>query len=70
MVQKLNDLYASKGYATCGAILQPQTIEHGVLKVTLIEGQNGQVEILGNKNTKSKFIKKHLSIKYNIKRIS
>lgn len=62
MVQKLNDLYASKGYATCGAILQPQTIEHGVLKVTLIEGQNGQVEILGNKNTKSKFIKKHLSL--------
>ena len=62
MVQRLNDLYASKGYATCGAVLQPQTIEQGVLKVTLIEGQNGQVEILGNKNTKSNFIKKHLSL--------
>ena len=62
MVQRLNDLYANKGYATCGAVLQPQTIEQGVLKVTLIEGQNGQVEILGNKNTKSNFIKKHLSL--------
>lgn len=62
MVQRINDLYASKGYATCGAVLQPQTIEKGVLKVTLIEGKNGQVEILGNKNTKRNYIKKHLSL--------
>lgn len=62
MVNKINDLYASKGYATCGAVLEPQNIEQGVLKVTIIEGKNGQVEIYGNKSTKSKYITKYLHV--------
>lgn len=62
MVQKLNSLYEGKGYATCGAVLQPQNIEKGVLKVTLIEGKNGQVEVVGNQYTKRNYIKKYLSL--------
>ena len=56
VVEKVNDLYAKKGYVTCRAFLLRQTITDGSVKITLVEGKTGAVTIKGNKYTKKKYI--------------
>ena len=60
-VERINALYAEKGFITCKAFLLQQTIENGVVKVTLIEGKTGTVEVNGNKWTKTNYIKKRIA---------
>lgn len=56
IVDKINDLYSKKGYLTCRAFLTKQTITDGTVKITLIEGTTGNVEVAGNKFTNEKYI--------------
>lgn len=56
IVDKINALYSKKGYLTCRAFLTQQTIADGTVKITLIEGTTGNVEVVGNKFTKAKYI--------------
>jgi len=60
-VARINDLYQEKGYFTCKAFLMQQTIENGIVKITLIEGKNGDVQIQNNKWTKANYIKKRIA---------
>lgn len=62
IVDKINDLYSAKGYLTCRAFLTQQTIAEGTVKITLIEGQTGTVEVVGNKFTKKKYITNRLHL--------
>ena len=56
VVKKLNKLYEKKGYITCRAYLPPQKIEDGIVKIAVIEGKTDKVELVNNKDTKSKYI--------------
>lgn len=60
-VERINALYQEKGYVTCKAFLLQQTIANGVVKVTLIEGKTGDVDVRDNRWTKSKYITKRVS---------
>lgn len=62
-LSEINELYSRKGYLTTKAILPPQKIEEGVVKIQLIEGMVGKVEVINNKFTKSKYITDRLSLK-------
>lgn len=62
MVDKINQLYREKGYMTCRAFLTAQTIKDGELKVMLVEGRNGSVAVIGNKNTKTKYVTERINL--------
>ena len=59
LVEKINDLYAKKGYLTCRAFLPPQRIHEGEVSIRLVEGRTGEVSVKGNKHTKTGYIKEH-----------
>ena len=61
-VADINALYAKKGYITCRAFLQGQTIKDGTVKITLIEGRTGNVNVVDNKSTKDKYITNRLHL--------
>ena len=65
IVEKINVLYASKGYVTCRAFLPPQTITDGKVKLLLVEGRTGNTTVSGNNYTKTSFITKRLHLKEN-----
>ena len=65
IVEKINVLYASKGYVTCRAFLPPQTITDGKVKLLLVEGRTGNTTVSGNNYTKTSFIAKRLHLKEN-----
>ena len=63
MTGKITDLYRQKGYMTCGAVLPPQRIHEGKVEIRLIEGKTGEVNITGNKHTKTGYITSRLGLK-------
>lgn len=65
VVDKINELYTSKGYITCRAFLLPQTIADGTVKLLLVEGRTGTATVQGNKHTKTTFIKNRLHLQEN-----
>lgn len=56
LVQDVNDLYTEKGVITASAVLPPQTLDRGILKVQLIEGKLASVAIGGNKKVPDAFV--------------
>lgn len=47
ILQAVNDLYAGKGQITASAVLPPQKLAGGALKISLVEGRVGKVSISG-----------------------
>ena len=56
MVERINDLYTYAGYITCKAFLPQQEVKNGVIRILLVEGYIGNINILGNKTTKEGYI--------------
>jgi hemolysin activation/secretion protein len=65
LVRDVNDLYAKKGIVTASAILPPQKLSDGNLKVELVEGKVGSVAIVGAHNTSDKYILDRLHLATN-----
>jgi len=63
MVDRLNDLYRSKGFLTAKALLPPQKVEAGVVKIRLVEGRVGNVLVEGNEHTRDSFFLSKVSLK-------
>ena len=63
LVQKINDVYAEKGYVTCKAYLPPQTIENGSVHIGLMEGKTGDISLSGNRNTRADYIRGRLPLR-------
>ena len=63
MTEKINRLYSEKGYMTCRAVLPPQRIHAGEIRVRLIEGKTGKVIVSGNRHTKDGYVKDRFSLK-------
>lgn len=62
LVQKINDVYAEKGYVTCKAYLPLQTIENGTVHIGIIEGKTGDISLSGNKHTRESYIRNRLPL--------
>ena len=56
LVQDVNDLYTHKGVITASAVLPPQTLDRGILKVQLVEGKLASVAMGGNKKVPDAFV--------------
>lgn len=56
LVRDVNDLYAEKGVVTAAAILPPQNLGAGKLQIRLVEGQLGNVAVVGEHTSSDKFI--------------
>jgi hemolysin activation/secretion protein len=56
LVRDVNDLYAEKGIVTAAAILPPQELSNGELKIQLVEGQLGNVALVGDHKTRNGYI--------------
>lgn len=62
LVQEVNDLYAAKGQITASAVLPPQKLDGGVLKVKLVEGRVGKVGISGAVQTWPWYVRSQVPI--------
>ncbi len=61
-IGNINKWYRSHGYITAMAVLPPQEIKDGKLKVLLIEGKIGNVLVQGNANTRSGYIRGRIDV--------
>ena len=60
IVTKINTLYLKKGFVTARAYLPEQEVENETIKIMLLEGKVGTVNIKGNKWTRTSYIKKRI----------
>jgi hemolysin activation/secretion protein len=60
MLQAINELYLKKGYFTAKAVLPPQKIEDGVVRIQLVEAHYDRFLLEGNEHTRSAYILKRL----------
>ncbi len=63
LADKITNIYRDKGYMTCGAVLPPQRIHDGVVEIRLIEGKTGNVNLTGNRFTRTGYIMNRLGLK-------
>ena len=59
----LSRWYAERGYVNSGAVLPDQTIQDGIVTVHIVEGTLTQVEIEGNRWTRSRYFEDRLSLR-------
>jgi hemolysin activation/secretion protein len=53
----ITKFYSDKGYVTTGALIPPQTLEAGVIKIQVIEGSLQEIKIVGNRRLRSQYIR-------------
>ncbi|MBN1586079.1 MAG: ShlB/FhaC/HecB family hemolysin secretion/activation protein [Candidatus Omnitrophica bacterium] len=63
VVDEINALYRARNYVTARAMLLPQKVEDGVVKIKLVEGRLGRIEVEGNKYTRDSFFKRRISMR-------
>lgn len=61
LIDTLNQLYAAKGYLA-QALVSPQTVDAGVIHVTLIEGRVGSIRIAESRWTRPSYFTNRLSL--------
>lgn len=68
IVRDVNDLYAKAGIVTASAVLPPQKLAGGHLKVDLVEGRLGKVAVVGEHRTSDKYLfnRVHLATEGNV----
>nr|WP_243458461.1 ShlB/FhaC/HecB family hemolysin secretion/activation protein [Nostoc sp. UIC 10630] len=55
-------LYINNGYVTTGALITPQTLEAGTVKIQVIEGSLQEIKIIGNRRLGSKYIRDRIQL--------
>jgi len=63
VANKITDLYRQSGYITSRAVLPPQKVENGILKINMVEGTVGTVQVQGNKHFSTALIKRKIDLK-------
>lgn len=61
-IRRINELYAERSVAA-RAVLPPQKVEKGLVRIELIEGRIGNVAVEGNRYTKDSYFTKRISLK-------
>lgn len=63
IVRRIDGLYEKAGILTGRAILPPQVVRNGIVRIDLIEGRLGQVVVSGNRYTKTRTIIQSLGLR-------
>jgi hemolysin activation/secretion protein len=63
MLEEINQMYTSKKVITAKAVLPPQKITDGIVRVKLIEGHYGDFKIVGNNKTSEEYILSRINLK-------
>ncbi|MEH2226286.1 ShlB/FhaC/HecB family hemolysin secretion/activation protein [Nostoc sp.] len=58
----ITKLYTDNGYVTTGALLIPQTIEAGTIKIQVIEGSLQEIKIVGNRRLHTQYIRDRIKL--------
>ncbi|MEH2036624.1 ShlB/FhaC/HecB family hemolysin secretion/activation protein [Nostoc sp.] len=58
----ITKLYTDNGYVTTGALLIPQTIEAGTIKIQVIEGSLQEIKIVGNRRLNTQYIRDRIKL--------
>jgi len=58
----ITKFYTDKGYTTTGALIPPQTLEAGVIKIQVIEGSLQEIKIVGNRRLHSRYIRDRIQL--------
>jgi hemolysin activation/secretion protein len=58
----VSELYISKGYITSGAIIPPQSLTGGMIKIQVIEGGLEGISITGNRRLNTNYVRSRLAI--------
>lgn len=58
--QDITQLYLTKGYLTSRAVISPQTITDGLVKIKIIEGSLESIDIEGNNRLKASYIRSRI----------
>lgn len=58
----ITKLYVDQGYTTTGAMISPQTIEDGVVKVQVVEGTLEDIKVTGNHRLNPKYIRDRIKL--------
>lgn len=53
----ISKLYTDNGYVTTGALITPQAVEAGVIKIQVVEGSLAEIQIVGNRRLRSQYIR-------------
>lgn len=56
LVAQVNELYRKKGVVTAQAILPPQDLTEGIVRIRLIEGRVGKLSVQGNDTTNADYV--------------
>jgi hemolysin activation/secretion protein len=62
LAEKITELYLDRGYITSRAILPPQTLTGGLVKIQIIEGRLATVQIEGNKHLNASYISSRIRL--------
>ncbi len=54
--------YTDNGYVTTGALITPQTVEAGVIKIQVVEGSLSEIKVVGNRRLRSQYIRDRIRI--------
>jgi hemolysin activation/secretion protein len=55
-------LYTDHGYVTTGALVTPQTVEGGTIKIQVIEGSVQEINIIGNRRLQTQYIRDRIQL--------
>ncbi|BBD69197.1 hypothetical protein NIES4072_34740 [Nostoc commune NIES-4072] len=58
----ISKLYTDNGYVTTGALITPQTLEAGVIKIQVVEGSLQEIKIVGNRRLRSQYIRDRIRL--------
>lgn len=63
LAREITAVYREDGYVTSRAYIPPQDMNNGVLKISVLEGRLGDIEIQGNKHFKTSLLEKKLDMR-------
>jgi len=61
-VRRLNELYQARGYPTARAVLPPQRVEEGAVRIQLIEARVGEIRLEGIEHTRERFVTRRVKV--------
>lgn len=61
LAEKITEEYQRRGYILARAHVPEQTVNNGVVEIAVLEGRVGQIDVRGNKNYSTEFIRKGFS---------
>ncbi len=56
LAERVNELYRAKGVVTARAVIPPQDVSGGVVRIRLVEGRYGEISLRGNENTSAGYV--------------